>query len=241
MEEIQQKIIDFIRKETDGKSVVISLSGGIDSALTASLAVKALGKDKIQALLLPSASNTRDEMKLAVLIANLLEIKYKILDIEKILQVYLENCDYFKTKLSVGNLKARIRMSLLYGLASTTKSMVVGTGNKSEIMIGYFTKYGDAGCDLLPIGDLYKTQVRALAKYMNIPQAIIDQAPTAGLWIGQTDENEIGILYEELDKILEAMENKKNLSNFNEAEVQLVQKYIKRTQHKRKMPKICKI
>jgi NAD+ synthase len=241
MEEIQQKIIDFIRKETDGKSVVIGLSGGIDSALTASLAVKALGKDKIQALLLPSASNTRDEMKLAVLIANLLEIKYKILDIEKILQVYLENCDYFKTKLSVGNLKARIRMSLLYGLASTTKSMVVGTGNKSEIMIGYFTKYGDAGCDLLPIGDLYKTQVRALAKYMNIPQAIIDQAPTAGLWIGQTDENEIGILYEELDKILEAMENKKNLSNFNEAEVQLVQKYIKRTQHKRKMPKICKI
>lgn len=241
MQEIKKKIVEFIRKKTEGKSVVIGLSGGIDSALTAFLAVEALGKDRVCALMLPSKTNTKQEMKFAVLAANLLEIKYEIIDIEKILQCFTNDCDYYMTRMAIGNLKARIRMSLLYGLASATKSLVLGTGNKSEIMIGYFTKYGDAGCDLLPIGDLYKTQARELAKHIGMPQAIIDQVPTAGLWAGQTDEKEIGITYERLDKILAAMENKKSLRQFDAAEVELVKKYMKRTEHKRKIPLICKI
>jgi len=241
MQEIKNKIINFIRNKTDGKSVVIGLSGGIDSALTVFLAVEALGKDNVYGLMLPAKTNTKEEMKYAILIANLLEIKYEIIDIEEILQSYLNKSNYFQTKLAIGNLKARIRMGLLYGFASTTKSLVLGTGNKSEIMIGYFTKYGDAGCDLLPIGDLYKTQVRALAKYIGLPPAVINQAPTAGLWAGQTDEKEIGIIYERLDKILAAIENKKSLQQFDIAEVELIKKYIKRTQHKRKMPLICKV
>lgn len=241
MQEIKKKIIEFIRKKTEGRSAVIGLSGGIDSALTAFLAVEALGKDKVYGLMLPSKTNTKQEMKFAVLSANLLEIKYEIIEIERMLRCFMDDCDYYETKLAVGNLKARIRMSLLYGLASATKSLVLGTGNKSEIMIGYFTKYGDAGCDLLPIGDLYKTQIRELARHIGVPQAIINQAPTAGLWAGQTDEKEIGIIYERLDKILAAMENKKSLRQFDAAEVELVKKYMKRTEHKRKMPLICKI
>lgn len=241
MEKQKNKIINFIRKKASNRPVVLGLSGGIDSAVVAYLAVLALGKSKVYGVIMPSKTNSKEDLKLAILIANLLEIEYEIIDLEKILDSYLNNCDYFNTKINIGNLKARIRMNLLYGLAGASKSFVLGTGNKSEISIGYFTKYGDAGCDFLPIGDLYKTQVRELAKQLNIPQAIIKRQPTAGLWIGQTDEKELGITYELLDKILFAIENKKSLKKFDPIDVELVYKYIKRSEHKRKMPQICKI
>ena len=132
-------------------------------------------------------------------------------------------------------------MSILYAKANEINGLVLGTGNKSEIMTGYFTKYGDGGADILPIGDLYKTQVKALAKKLKIPQEIIDRAPTAGLWDGQTDEGEIGITYELLDQILYALEKKKSLSKFPASKVKLVKKMISNSSHKRQLPPICKI
>ena len=115
----------------------------------------------------------------------------------------------------------------------------MGTGNKSEISIGYFTKYGDGGVDILPIGNLYKTEVKKLAKKLNIPDEIINRAPTAGLWEGQTDENEMGITYEMLDKILLAIETKQSLTKFPKDKVKLVKKMIKNSEHKRHLPPVC--
>lgn len=241
MEKIKQKIINFIIKKAEGKPVVLGLSGGIDSTVVAYLAAQAIGKEKVFGLIMPSKTNTKEDEKLAILVSNILEIEYDVINIENILASYQQSCDYFKNKLNSGNLKARIRMSILYGLAGASKSLVLGTGNKSEISIGYFTKHGDAACDLLPLGDLYKTQVRELAKYLKVPAAIINREPTAGLWVGQTDEKEMGISYKLLDQILLALSHKKNLKCFDPIDVQLVQKYIDRSEHKRRLPTICKI
>ena len=132
-------------------------------------------------------------------------------------------------------------MSILYAKANEIGGLVLGTGNKSEIMTGYFTKYGDGGADILPIGDLYKTEVRALAKQLKIPQEIIDRPPTAGLWDGQTDESEMGITYELLDKTLFAIAHKKSLSKFPANKIKLVKDMISNSSHKRQLPPICKI
>jgi len=139
-------------------------------------------------------------------------------------------------KKNIGNLKARIRMSFLYGKANKLNALVLGTGNKSEIMVGYFTKYGDGGVDLLPLGDLYKNEVRELAKNLGVPSEIINRPPSAGLWEGQTDEQELGISYEELDEILHAIENDQDLSGFDDDSVELVKKYTRDSEHKRKQP-----
>lgn len=240
MEKIRKKIISFIKKQARNKSVVIGLSGGLDSSVLAYLATEALGKNNIYGLLMPSSTNRKEDVKFAELVANFLEIRHETINLDEIINDF-QKTGYFKNRKSLGNLKARIRMSLLYGIANETNSLVLGTGNKSEIMVGYFTKYGDSGADLLPLGGLYKTQIKKIALLINVPIAIIDRAPTAGLWEGQTDEAELGITYEKLDKILLAMENKKNIKNFNKSEVELVKNYIINSEHKRKLPPICKI
>ena len=153
-----------------------------------------------------------------------------------------------ENKTASGNLMARIRMCLLYYHANLSNMLVAGTGNKSEILCGYFTKYGDGGCDFLPIGDLYKTQVRELAEYMGIPGAIMEKVPSAGLWHGQSDEEELGITYELLDKILiELHDNELEIPGVSEKlkiekeVVERVEDLIKSSEHKRQMPEMCKI
>lgn len=236
---VKQTIISFIQNHVKEKSVIIGLSGGLDSSIVAFLATEALGKDKVHGIISPSSTNTTQDSDLAILITRILKIRCSAFDIEPILNSYIQTLDTNDKKV-IGNLKARIRMSLLYAKANELGALVIGTGNKTELMTGYFTKYGDGGVDLLPIGDLYKTQVRELARFINIPKEIIDRPPTAGLWEGQTDEAEMGITYELLDTILTAIEQNQSLDNFKTDDIEKVKKMMNTARHKLIMPPICK-
>jgi len=209
--ELVERICSWLRKEVSqakAKGVVIGLSGGIDSSVVASLAKKALG-EKVLGVIMPCHSSAIDE-DYARLIAKKLKIKIERVSLDSIYDSILGVLPGNK-KMALVNLKPRLRMLILYYFANSLNYLVAGTGNKSEILIGYFTKHGDGGCDILPLGDLLKTEVRELAKELKIPNEIIERVPSAGLWENQTDEEEIGITYEELDGAITTIEsNQKN-------------------------------
>jgi len=208
-EDIESKVIKFIQKSVKNAGLngaVVAASGGIDSAVVATLCVKALGKKRVFALLMPERGVTkRKDVEDACHLAEKLGISYEIRPINNILDALFQN--YSVEKIAYGNAKARIRMMILYTYANSTQSLVVGTGNKSELREGYFTKYGDGGVDFLPIADLYKSDVVQLASFLDISQSIIDKPPSAGLWHNQTDEGEMGLSYAELDCILQGKAN----------------------------------
>jgi len=212
VEKTVEKLTHFIRnvvKKAKARGVVVGLSGGIDSSVVATLCVKALGRDKVLGVIMPERDSDPKDIEHAKMIAEKLGIRYIISDITDILKAFGAG-GYVPTKefdrIADGNLKARIRMCILYYFANRRKLLVAGTSNKSELYMGYGTKYGDLGSDFLVIGNLFKTEVRELAKYLGIPQEIIDKPPSAGLWKGQKDEEELGITYEVLDRILERIE-----------------------------------
>lgn len=223
--------------------VIIGISGGVDSAVTVALAVRALGPSRVFGLILPDSSVTpKSDTEHAVDFAKKLKIKYKIIELSKIKKSLIAGLPKNKNKLAVGNLLVRLRMIFLYYYASILDGLVVGTGDKSELSLGYFTKYGDGAVDLLPIADVYKTQVRALASYLCIPPEILDKKSSARLWKGHTAEGEIGVNYEDIDKILEKLLN--NIRVIEPKLVhksQLVKKLMAKNKHKREMPHICKI
>lgn len=198
------KILEFIR-QTSPRGVVVGLSGGVDSSLVAALCAEALGGDKVLGLIMPSDVTKKDDVEDAAEVAKKLGIDYKTIDTTNIFNAFASSAELTNNSMAESNITPRIRMTILYYYANLLNRLVAGTGNRSEILIGYFTKFGDGGADFLPIGDLYKHEVRDLAKEMGIPGKIINKPPTAGLWHGQTDEAEIGMNYEELDKILEAL------------------------------------
>jgi NAD+ synthase len=189
-------------QEAGAAGIVLGLSGGIDSAVVAGLAAQALPGHTL-GVLMPCHSQPQDAL-LAQQVVDTFQIESLTVDLSAPFDAMLSQLPQ-GSDLAQANLKPRLRMMTLYYLANARNYLVAGTGNRTELMVGYFTKYGDGGVDLLPIGSLYKWQVRELARELGVPQPIIDRPPSAGLWAGQTDEDEIGISYADLDAILEAL------------------------------------
>ncbi len=238
---MKKKIVSWIKEQvrkSGAKGIVVGLSGGIDSAVVAALAREAIGAKRLLAFFLPCGSHHLD-LQDAGIVAKELGIKTKTVDLSGIYNSLIRILPP-AGNLARNNLKPRLRMLVLYYFANKLNYLVCGTGNKSEIATGYFTKHGDGATDILPIGDLLKKDVRKLAQELKIPQPIITKAPTAGLWPGQTDEREMGILYPELDDILERREHKKK-QILVKSKVRLVEEMIKRSEHKRQAPKICRL
>jgi len=242
--EIETKIINWLKqklKQANAKGFIIGLSGGIDSSVTAVLCKKT--NFPVLGLIMPCLSNPKDRED-AEKVAEKFGIKYKIIDLSNVFKEMikiLEGREYKGEKtLETINLKPRLRMATLYYFANKLNYLVVGTDNKSEKMTGYFTKYGDGGVDILPLADLFKKDIRKLAKHLSIPREIIDKKPSAGLWHGQTDEDELGISYEKLDWVLEKIEQNKE-EEIDKETLEKVKNLIKKSEHKRKMPPMCKL
>ena len=199
---IEESIVKVVEL-SNLNGAVIALSGGIDSALVATLASRVVD---VYGLLLPdTTSNKPQDARDAMDLAKSLGISYETIGIDHIVEAVHASRPGVgpkKCTLAYANVKPRIRMILNYFAANLDGRIVLGTGNKTELLMGYFTKYGDGGVDMLPIGDLYKTRVRQMARHVGVPESIIKKPPSAGLWKGQTDEKEMGIDYETLDKVL---------------------------------------
>jgi len=238
--EIAKQIIGWIAdkvKEAGSQGAVVGLSGGIDSAVTAALCKKALGNSVI-GVLLPCQSLPAD-MTDAEKLAAKLGLRTMTVPLDNIYKSLLHVLPQ-GSLLAQANLKPRLRMLSLYYSANVNSCLVVGTGNKSEIMVGYSTKYGDSGVDLLPLGALYKTEVYELARELELPEEIIDKPPSAGLWAGQTDEHELGITYADLDKALIAIENGKT-EIVSPKILTRVRALIAGSAHKRRVPPVCEV
>lgn len=227
--------------------VVVGLSGGVDSALVARLARDALGPARVLGVLLPDAHVEPSLVEETTAYAADLGLAHRQVRIEPLEAAFGASLPEVADRVTVGNTAARIRMTVLYALAREQRRLVVGTGNKSELLLGYFTKYGDGGADLLPLGDLYKTEVRTLATQLELPWGFLERAPTAGLWEGQTDEAELGLRYDELDRILYGLEqllDPEEIARRGEVpieKVRSVEARIRATRHKRRMPPIPKL
>ncbi len=236
-EEISRKLVEWIKDKVEvagAKGVVFGLSGGLDSAVV-SLLCKTAFPDNSLAFMLPCHS-VKEDIEDAVSFAEKFNIMYRIVKlsdhydelVKEFNKVILaKTIDSNRGRTAFANIKPRLRMITLYYFANLLNYLVVGTSNKSERMIGYFTKYGDGGMDIAPLGNLLKTEVRDLAKHLGVPREIIDKPPSAGLWKGQTDEAEMGITYEDLDACLSGQKS-----------MEKVDLMVKMSEHKRNLPDI---
>ncbi|MFX1506140.1 MAG: NAD+ synthase [Promethearchaeota archaeon] len=245
-------IEDFIRtrvSEAEAKGIIIGLSGGIDSAVVASITVRALGPKSVFALFLPSKTTPTADLKDVKSLCSQLKIELTKIDIQSLVDDLTKKMEEEEnpSQLEWANIKPRIRQVIQYYFANKLNYLVCGAGNKSEIMIGYFTKFGDGAVDILPIGDVYKTHVRQLGKYLNVPVNILTKSPSAGLWEGQTDEAEIGMSYLQLDSILyglERFQTEDEVADYLQipvADVKKVRSMIYQSEHKRRGPLVFKL
>ncbi len=238
MENIQGIVNDIIKwmqdrvEEANCRGLVFGLSGGIDSAVVAKLA-KIAFPDNSLGIIMPCHSNIEDEEH-SMIVADALDLEVLKVDLSKTFDTLLDTVrDNNSHDLAVSNVKPRLRMTALYYFAQKNNYLVVGTGNKSEFTLGYFTKHGDSGVDIFPIADFVKSEVRELAKYLNIPDIIITKPPSAGLWEGQTDEEEMGMTYRDLDNYIKTGEAPDDVKK-------KIEKLNRLTSHKRRMPLMFK-
>ena len=246
---VEKILTGFIYDETHriGMSkAVIGLSGGIDSAVSAFLAAKALGPENVTCILMPHAVSSKESITHANLVVEQLGVNSETVDITGMVDAYAgTNGDL--SLLRKGNVMARARMIVLYDKSAELNALVIGTSNKTELLLGYSTIFGDSASAINPIGDLYKTQLRDLARYIGVPQVIIDKKPSADLWAGQTDEGELGFTYEEADRYLyEKVDERRTPEElkkmgFDEKFMERLDKLIYRNQFKRLPPLIAKL
>ncbi len=236
---LPDRIANWLREHLDAagaKGFVFGLSGGVDSATVAALAVRAVGAERTLGLLLPCRSQPEDA-RLGQLVADAFGNSTVRVDLSAAYNALVAEFSPSDGRLAAANIKPRLRMIAWYYLSNTRNYLVLGGGNKTELSVGYFTKWGDSGVDLLPLGDLYKTQVWELARGLGVPREVVERPPTAGLWPGQTDEAEMGITYRELDRALVAIEAG-DTDGVDPATLEKVQGMVARSAHKRTMPPI---
>ena len=249
LKEVHNELVEFLRenfKKAGFSKAVLGLSGGIDSALVAYLLRDALGKENVLAIMMPYKSSNPDSLNHAKLVIEDLKINSKTIEITDMIDAYFKN-EKEATSLRMGNKMARERMSILFDYSSKENALVVGTSNKTEIYLGYSTQFGDSACALNPIGDLYKTNIWDLSRYLKVPNELIEKKPSADLWEGQTDEQEMGLTYKEADQVLYRMlEENKTVEEvltegFNKDLVDNIVRRMNRSEYKRRMPLIAKI
>ncbi len=246
---VKNFLVKFIKEEIEKfgfRKGIWGLSGGVDSSVVAFLAREALGEANCIALIMPYRTSDPASVEDAVKLAQNLKIYYKIIDITPMIDSYFQR-NPTDNRILRGNKMARERMSILYDYSAREKALVIGTSNKSELLLGYGTIYGDVASAINPLGDLYKTQIYQLAKYLGVPESIIRRPPSADLWKGQTDEGEIGLSYREIDTILYYLVDMRydleeiEKMGFTRDKIQLVKELMISSHFKRKMPVIPKM
>ena len=242
-------LVGFLRREierTGLRHAVVGLSGGLDSAASAYLAARALGPERVHAVLMPYRSSSPDSLLHARAVVDDLGIDAETVEISAMVDGF-EAVSGPTDRLRLGNVMARCRMTVLFDRSAAHRALVVGTSNKTEILLGYGTLFGDLASAVNPIGDLYKTQVRALARHLGVPDAILEKPPSADLWPDQSDEHDLGFTYEAVDRVLALLIDARVspetvvAAGFDGAFVERVRTLVLRTQFKRRMPVIAKV
>lgn len=244
---IKQYLISFLKDEVSKagfEKVTVGLSGGLDSAVVAILCKEAFGKN-LNCVLMPSQFSSQSSIEHAIEVCEKFDIRYDIVSIEPMVSAFLKNMD--NDKLRIGNFSARMRMSVLYDISFKEKSLVVGTSNKSELLLGYGTIFGDIACAINPIGEIYKSDEFEFAKLLGVPKSILTKAPSADLWEGQSDEDELGHTYKEIDDLLKLMVDDKKSKDellklgFEASFIDKINNRMKANAFKGKLPTIAKL